>query len=314
MPTIFGRLMPAALVVLALAASVSCQVTGNEAVAAEESGTLSRAWATSPAGPDPRPASPSATPAATPSQDDADEAYEAVRKALDALPGSSGSYSIAVKDVEAPDSVVHGATAEEFDTASIVKVDILLALLLRAQDNGTSLTTEQRQLATAMIRTSDNDAADALWMTIGGAQGLDAANERLGLTATTAGGSGHWGLTQTTAADQLALLDAVFSEESPLTSRSRDYVESLMSDVVPEQRWGISAAAGSGSTVALKNGWLPRTATGLWDVNSIGRVEYAGRTLLVAVLSDGQPSQGAGIDLVEQVATVAVEALVEASV
>ncbi|MGW3626385.1 serine hydrolase [Streptomyces sp. NPDC000880] len=299
-------LLPSAAAALALAGTVSCQVTGKEAVAAEYSGKPPHTSAVSPAEPSPARSSPSATPSPV-------DTDETVGKALDALPDGPGSYTIAMADLDGRDSVVYGADAGGYDTASIVKVDILATLLLRAQSRGTSLTTEQKRLATAMIRSSDNEATDALWQTIGGAQGLDAANERLGLKATVAGETGRWGLTQTTAADQLILLKAVFGDESPLTSVSRSFVQSLMSDVVTAQRWGISAAAEVENTVALKNGWLPRTATGLWDVNSIGRIEYEGRTLLVAVLSDGQPSQQAGIDLVEQVATTAVKALVTAA-
>jgi beta-lactamase class A len=300
-------LLPSAVVALALTGTCSCQVTGGkEAVAAEYSGKPSRTSASNPAEPSPARSSPSAAP----SPPDTDEI---VAKALDALPDAPGSYTIAVEDLDSRASVVYGADTGGYDTASIVKVDILATLLLRAQNRGTSLTAEQRRLASAMIRSSDNEATDTLWQTIGGTQGLDAANEHLGLKATIAGETGRWGLTQTTAADQLILLKTVFGDESPLSPVSRSYVQSLMSDVVSAQRWGISAAAGAESTVALKNGWLPRTATGLWDVNSIGQIEYKGHTLLVAVLTDGQPSQQAGINLVEQVANTAVKALVNAA-
>ncbi|WP_328885428.1 hypothetical protein [Streptomyces sp. NBC_00316] len=59
---------------------------------------------------------------------------------------------------------------------------------------------------------------------------------------------------------------------------------------------------------ALKNGWLPRTATGLWDINSIGRVSSGGRTYYVAVLSDGNRTRAAGIETVEDAARAAVAA------
>lgn len=66
---------------------------------------------------------------------------------------------------------------------------------------------------------------------------------------------------------------------------------------------GVSAAGGGW---ALKNGWMPRTTTGLWDINSIGRVRTGGRTCLVAVLSAGHPTKESGIALVEAVARAAV--------
>ncbi|MFJ4675888.1 serine hydrolase [Kitasatospora sp. NPDC088783] len=227
---------------------------------------------------------------------DADSALAA------ALGGLDGHFAVTVTD---PDS---GATAgwggDTFVTASIVKVDILAALLL---DNDGVLTGDQRAAAALMIEQSDNDAATALFDAVGGAPGLDRANAAFGLTGTVAGTDGFWGLTSTTAADQARLLRVVFTADSPLGSASRAYLAKLMGLVADDQDWGVSAAD-QGGAVQLKNGWLPRDSTGLWVVNSIGRIEYGGRSLLVSVLSDGSASEDAGIALVESVATAAVRA------
>lgn len=59
----------------------------------------------------------------------------AMRKALDALPKSDGRYTVAVEDLNGQAAAVYGGTGA-YDTASIVKVDILATLLLDAQDNG----------------------------------------------------------------------------------------------------------------------------------------------------------------------------------
>nr|WP_062216237.1 serine hydrolase [Streptomyces sp. NBRC 109706] len=217
----------------------------------------------------------------------------------------SARLSVSVLALESGASATFGA--ERFDTASIVKVEILAALLLRAQDEGRELTDLEQERADVMIRASDNAATDALWWLIGGASGLAEANERLGLTSTIPGHDGHWGLTQTTSADQIALLRAVYTADSPLTPTSRDYLQELMATVVDGQRWGVSAAADE--TFELKNGWLPRTETGLWDVNSIGRVRAGGQEYLIAVVSDGHPTQEAGIAAVEWAARTAVAAL-----
>jgi hypothetical protein len=170
-------------------------------------------------------------------------------------------------------------------------------------------------LAEAMIERSDNDAALALWQTIGRAAGLATANKALGLHHTTGGDGDLWGLTQTTAGDQIALLKAVFGSDSPLSTSARTYLSGLMRSVTDGQRWGVPAAdTGSGSGhPALKNGWLERSATGLWDINSIGEVTYKGRRLLVAVLSSNQQSEDSGIDQVEGVARAAAKAYTEAT-
>lgn len=218
---------------------------------------------------------------------------------------SGARVSVAVLDLDSGERAVHGDAA--FDTASIVKVDILAALLLQAQDAGRRLTAAERSYATKMIENSDNDSATALWQGIGGAAGLDAANERFGLTDTTGGDGPLWGLTQTTAADQLTLLHQVFGDDSELSEASRRYLQSLMESVETDQRWGVSAAA-DGAGYALKNGWLARSTTGLWDVNSIGRVTVDGTAYLVAVLSKGTASKAGGIDLVEAAARAALSA------
>ncbi|MBT2399400.1 serine hydrolase [Streptomyces sp. ISL-100] len=223
----------------------------------------------------------------------------------EATAGSTGQVAAAVMDLESGQSAAAG-DRHVIVTASIVKVDILAALLLQAQDAGRTLTDQERQWATVMIRASDNAAATALWDAIGGAEGLAGANQRLGLRETTPGQDGLWGLTETTAADQLRLLEAVFTDGSALTDASRAYVQQLMGGVAEDQDWGISAAVDDTDSVRLKNGWLSRSETGLWVINSIGLVEKDGRRLLVAVLSDDEPTQAAGISLVEAIADQAV--------
>ena len=198
-----------------------------------------------------------------------------------------------------------------YDTASIVKVDILSALLLQAQDAGRGLTQQERTLAEAMIEHSDNDAANALWREIGQAPGLKAVNKRLGLSSTVGGTGGLWGLTRTTASDQIGLLRAVFAADGTasatkpaLTTASRTYIRTLMTRIATDQSWGVSAA--SDSAWALKNGWLQRTTTGLWDINSVGQVTSGTHHYLVAVLSDGNTSMATGIKTVENAARTAV--------
>ncbi|MGW4568490.1 serine hydrolase [Streptomyces sp. NPDC004561] len=228
-------------------------------------------------------------------------------------PAKPARATAAVLDLDADDRapVVRGEDTA-YDTASIVKVDILATLLLQAQDSKRALTAEERGHAEPMIRRSDNDSADALWRAIGRAPGLAAANKRLGLTSTTPGAGGRWGLTRTTASDQIRLLRSVFDDgaastgSAPLNAESRAYIRTLMRQVVPEQTWGVSAVNGSGAQKALKNGWLQRNTTGLWDVNSVGQVTLGGHRLLVAVLSNGSTTMADGISLVERTARQAV--------
>jgi hypothetical protein len=80
---------------------------------------------------------------------------------------------------------------------------------------------------------------------------------------------------------------------------------SLLENVIPAQRWGISAGVPAGVTVALKNGWLPlRGSDGDWQVNSVGWVSGGGRDYLMAVLSTGNPSTQYGIDTISGLAAM----------
>ncbi|WP_405619943.1 serine hydrolase [Streptomyces sp. NBC_01508] len=216
------------------------------------------------------------------------------------------TYSVAVRDTATGRTTAHHHGPDPtHPSASVVKVGILAALLLRAQDTGREPTARERGWAAEMIERSDNDAATALWQVIGGADGQDEAHRRLGLRESAA--TPDWGLSRTTATDQLTLLDAVFNGgATPLDERSRAFVADLMTRVVADQAWGVSAAGGA---PALKNGWMPLSATGLWVINSVGRVTAGGRDLLVAVLSGGHPTKDAGIALVEAAARAAVSAV-----
>jgi hypothetical protein len=224
----------------------------------------------------------------------------------------SGQVSVAIRDLST--GITYGYnTGLRTVTASIIKVDILEALLLRAQREDRRLTASERSLATRMIHVSDNDAATALWNRIGGTSGLAAANKKLGLRNTTPGSGGYWGSTTTSVADQIRILRALTSSGSPLSAASRKYVLGLMAGVDSTQAWGVSAAADDGDTTAVKNGWLPRAADGgRWTINSIGRVRGDDHDYLIAVLSKNDSSMDEGVETVEHVAALVGKAVAKA--
>jgi beta-lactamase class A len=238
----------------------------------------------------------------------------ALTKALDRyLDGRAGSASLAMRDLGTGNSYEY-RSGHRYATASCAKVDILMTLLLRAQRRDQKPTGEQRRLAAQSIRYSDNFAADRLWESIGGASAMNAANRAFGVRDTRAVngdclGLHCWGITDTTAAEQLKLLKALVADDGPLSAANQRYVLDLMGEVVDEQAWGVSAAADKGDKVALKNGWQVRTAHGgLWAINSIGRVRTVdGHDFLIAVLSDHNPHPGYGIASVERVVQIAAK-------
>jgi beta-lactamase class A len=205
--------------------------------------------------------------------------------------------------------------SQSFETASIVKVDILATLLYQRQQAGGSLSSSQQQLAVKMITKSDNDAASSLWRQIGGTSGLAAGDKVFGLTETKPGPGGSWGLTVTTAADQLRLLQSVTNPSGPLNQASSSYLLGLMSKVEKDQQWGVPTAADKQATaVYVKNGWLSRSTDSYkWIVNTIGRIVEPGHDWLVVVLSNHHASESAGITVVQHAADLAVNGLRSAS-
>jgi len=214
----------------------------------------------------------------------------------------SGDIAVGVIDRTTGSRAFFNAS-EPFHTASIVKADVLAVLLLRHQQSGTYLSNDEVALAREMIEDSDNDAANDLWGDVGATYGMALGNETLGLGHTTPAADYYWGLTTTTVADQLQLLDDLTSRRSPLHAAARSFALDLMEDVTPDQAWGVSAAATPGTPFAVKNGWLPDPE--LWVINSIGVVQHGGQQLLIAVLSDDQPSEEVGIAQVDAVARAA---------
>ncbi|MGW3689617.1 serine hydrolase [Streptomyces sp. NPDC005125] len=137
---------------------------------------------------------------------------------------------------------ITGTTCElradtHFDSASVVKVTVLGALLRQAEEAHRKLTPQEVKLTTAMITKSDNDATSALWHQIGSA-GFKKFLALADMRHTVPGSGGSWGLTQITAGDELRLMQLLTTENSVLTATSRAYALDLMEHVTTGQRWG----------------------------------------------------------------------------
>ena len=208
-----------------------------------------------------------------------------------ALNGRAGVVSAAVLDLSTGTLFEYRPGQTNID-ASIVKVQILGTLLAEAQAQGRALTPSEEGLSTQMIEDSDNNAATALWNDEGGQPAVTAFDRSVGMTDTVPNLA--WGLTTTTAADQITLLRCLVDPNPVLTDPSRAYELGLMEHVSPEQAFGISAGVPAGVTIALKNGWLP--VSNGWAVNSVGWVDGDGRDYLIAVLTGADPSETYGID------------------
>ena len=199
------------------------------------------------------------------------------------------------------------------DEASVVKLDVLETLLAERGRSGTELSAGDRTLAEQMIEDSDNDAATSLWDEVGGASGIRSFNTSAGLADTVPSACVNcpgfpwpgWGLTTTIPGDQLTLLRTLVEPNSLLTNTERSYALSLMENVTPDQRWGVTGGVPAQATVALKNGWLPlNSANNNWQINSVGWISGGGRDYLIAVLTTGNPTEQYGIDTINQLAAM----------
>lgn len=197
-------------------------------------------------------------------------------------------------------------TDEPFYTASIVKVSIAALLLHNATANKQALSAEDMDELTNMIENSDNDATTYLLEEkAGGFTALADFFKTLGMDDTvTTNETIGWGLTQTTASDQIKLLRMVFEPSDYLTANDQATLKNLMLHVAEDQQFGLGIL---GDDVALKNGWLPDEkddGSETWIVNSIGEVPLDdGSHYLMVVLTSENETQEAGEKLIETIAT-----------
>ncbi|WP_346774293.1 serine hydrolase [Streptomyces sp. ADI96-02] len=210
-----------------------------------------------------------------------------------------GRVSVALYDRTTGTECTYQAD-QQYDSASVVKVIVLGALLRQAQEEGRELTSTEHTLTTKMITASDNDATTTLWKQLG----LTRVSEFLrlaGMERTVPDAEGYWGLTQINAADQLKLMKLLTSANPVLDDSRRAYALDLMNRVITSQRWGVPAGAPSGATAHLKNGWLQRSSGG-WRVHSVGAFTGKGYDYGLAVLTADNTDMPASVKVIENIA------------
>ena len=188
------------------------------------------------------------------------------------------------------------------ESASLVKLTVLGALLRRHMEERRHLTQDEASLAAAMITASDRAATSALWQQLGRG-GLQHFLNLAGMTRTIPGPGGYWGLTQITAGDEMTLLKVLTTSNSVLDSASRQYALHLMRDVIPSQRWGVPAGGPAGVTVAVQDSWIPRRP-GDWLVDSIGSFTGRSSDYQIVVLTQDNATMPYGVATIEDAAEV----------
>ena len=145
-----------------------------------------------------------------------------------------------------------------------------------------------------MINVSDNSAATQTWSIVGDC-GLYSVAHAAGMTDFSI--VGIWANAQISAADQAKFF---FEMDSLIPHEFVGYARFLLSTIAGFESWGIPAVARPrGYKVFFKGGWR---GTGLGQlVHQVGRLEGHGLTFSMAVMTDGDPSMGYGIDTIQGV-------------
>jgi hypothetical protein len=179
----------------------------------------------------------------------------------------------------------------------------------QAEARGRPIPRGQVYLLAPMIEESDNTSATELLADVGGASAVRRFDLLAGMKDTypssvvTIPGTPWpgWGLTRTTARDQVTLVSRFAYANSVLSPTNRQFGLNLMEHVVPSEHWGVSAGVPADATVALKNGWILLPTSG-WQINSIGWISGHGRDYVLAVLTAHNPSEPYGVQTIQRIA------------
>lgn len=197
-----------------------------------------------------------------------------------------GTVGIVVRDRESGAVWRNEHSGDLVWTASTIKLAMVVDLLRRDREGLVSLTAEDLDLVHAMLHSSDDAAADALWQRYSGddhrafnqsfaSYGLTSLAPQDGYSPTFP----YWGFQKCTAEDLDRLMGHVLTA---LPAEDRDLLVREMRDVGPEQQWGVWSA-GPGARPGTKDGWSEED-TG-WVVNTVGFVGPDERYTL-AVMND----------------------------
>ncbi|MGW1143590.1 serine hydrolase [Streptomyces sp. NPDC002454] len=217
-----------------------------------------------------------------------------------AVKGRTGTIAVGVHDRKTKTTCeLRGGTS--YDSASVVKVTVLAALLWEYKKTNRHLTARENSLARAMITKSDNAATSTFWKQLGPTK-VKGFLRAAGMAKTVPGQGRYWGLTRVNIKDEQRLLSLITAKNSVLSDASRAYLMKLMNEVVRSQRWGTPAGAPSAAKAYLKNGWLPREDAHRWRVHSVGAFQGGGRDYYLTVLTHGNRSMEYGVESIQRVA------------
>lgn len=181
--------------------------------------------------------------------------------------------------------------------ASTVKAMLMVAYLNMGDVRDRRLVAYEKGLIAPMIRSSDNDAANAIAMVVGPARMLALAR-RAGLRGFEY--STTWGLSRTTAADQARFMRAA---PNLIPDRHRAWAMGLLNRIEGYQRWGVPKVRPRGWKLFFKGGWGISDGTLGGTVNhQIALLTRDELRIGVAILTEGNPWTSYGEKTLREVA------------
>jgi hypothetical protein len=217
--------------------------------------------------------------------------HERIKAAERFADARAGRISFAVVDEEGK---LRGDHVDRVhNSASVVKVMFMVALLREPDVRHDELTSTEKQLMGPMIKRSDNDTATAIYNRVGEDALYELAHDA-GMESFTT--QPTWGLTTITAKGQARFF---YRLERYIPKRHRGYAMHLLTKIVSSQRWGIPPVAPEGWKLHFKGGWSGAPS---WRVNQVMLLRKPPRRFTVAILTREQPSDAYGHESIQGVA------------
>ncbi|WP_431232794.1 hypothetical protein ACQ856_25955 [Mycolicibacterium psychrotolerans] len=171
--------------------------------------------------------------------------------------------------------IIKGGDDAPFPVASVSKLFIADDLLLQVAKGQRQLTPAEQQSFDAMLRSSDDSAAEVFWGESGGSAIISRVTARYGLTSTSAPYDGNWWNTMSTTADLVRYYDMLLDGAGGLPASQAAAILGDLSASTPTgvdgypQRFGIPDGLFA-EPVAVKQGWMCCWNGGNWLHMSTG--------------------------------------------
>lgn len=195
----------------------------------------------------------------SPARAEPDDIDARVRLATTEAASSGADLKLAVLDRGTGRLVSNGNSA--FPIASVVKLFIADDALFGEATGSSTLSESDHAALDAMLRSSEDGAAQMFWDRGGRNAVIARVKQRYGLAATTAPANGRWDVTQSTAADLVQYYDMLLNGSGGLPPEQTEIIVGNLAGFTPAgadgypQRFGLPDGL-AGTPLAVKQGWF----------------------------------------------------------